>query len=146
MYLGNHSATQYPDFTNAKIQGSAVTEVISDDDWLRGEFISSVQQRGAAIIKARGASSAASAANGVVDTVKALSSPTAVGDWFSVVVCSDGSYGIDEGLIASMPIRTEDGVNWSVVQDVPVDAFSREKIDASVAELRAERDAVADLL
>ncbi|WP_026292864.1 malate dehydrogenase [Rubritalea marina] len=143
---GNHSSTQYPDFTNAKINGQAVTEVIADHDWLEGAFISAVQQRGAAIIKARGASSAASAANGVVDTVRKLVTPTPVGDWFSVAVCSDGSYGIDAGLIASMPIRTEDGVSWSVVAGVAVNAFSREKIDASVAELRGERDAVAHLL
>jgi len=125
---GNHSATQYPDFTNAKIDG-----------------ISTVQQRGAAIIKARGQSSAASAANGVVDTVRSLTTPTPEGDWTSVAVCSDGSYGIPEGLIASMPIRT-DGKNWSVVQGVELDEFSRAKVDASVAELSEEREAVKDLI
>ncbi|MGE9268001.1 MAG: malate dehydrogenase [Verrucomicrobiales bacterium] len=142
---GNHSATQYPDFTNAKIGGKAVTEVISDRAWLEGEFIRKVQQRGAEIIQARGASSAASAANGVVDTVRSLTTPTPEGDWTSVAVCSDGSYGIPEGLIASMPIRT-DGRNWEVVQGVELDAFSREKVDASVAELSEEREAVADLI
>lgn len=142
---GNHSATQYPDFTNAKIKGAPVTDVISDTDWLEGEFISTVQQRGAAIIKARGASSAASAANGVVDTVRSLISPTPEGDWTSVAVCSNGEYGIDAGLIASMPIRT-DGSSWEVVQGVAIDEFSREKIDASVQELREEKEAVADLL
>jgi len=143
---GNHSATQYPDFTNAKIDGKPVTDVIADKGWLEGEFIATVQQRGAAIIKARGASSAASAANAALDTVMSLSKPTPAGDWHSVAVCSDGSYGIEKGLIASMPIRTLADGSWEVVQGVPVDAFSRGKIDASVAELKEERDAVKDLL
>ncbi|MDB4328680.1 malate dehydrogenase [bacterium] len=142
---GNHSATQYPDFTNAKIDGKLVTDVISDRTWLEGEFISTVQQRGAAIIKARGQSSAASAANGVVDTVRSLTTPTPEGDWTSVAVCSDGSYGIPEGLVASMPIKT-DGKNWSVVQGVELDEFSLGKVDASVAELSEEREAVKDLI
>ena len=143
---GNHSATQYPDFTNALIEGQPACDVIDDREWLEGEFITTVQQRGAAIIAARGASSAASAANGVVDTVRSLITPTPEGDWTSVCVCSDGSYGIDEGLIVSMPIRTVDGESWEVVQGVPVSEFSREKIDASVSELREERQAVAHLL
>ncbi|MDA7506542.1 malate dehydrogenase [Akkermansiaceae bacterium] len=142
---GNHSATQYPDFTNAKIDGKLVTDVISDRTWLEGDFISTVQQRGAAIIKARGQSSAASAANGVVDTVRSLTTPTPEGDWTSVAVCSDGSYGIPEGLVASMPIKT-DGKNWSVVQGVELDEFSLGKVDASVAELSEEREAVKDLI
>jgi malate dehydrogenase len=142
---GNHSATQYPDFTNARIDGKLVTDVISDRAWLEGEFIATVQQRGAAIIKARGQSSAASAANGVVDTVRSLTTPTPEGDWTSVAVCSDGSYGIPKGLIASMPIRS-DGKNWSVVQGVELDEFSRAKVDASVAELSEEREAVKDLI
>ncbi|HEY8991623.1 MAG TPA: malate dehydrogenase, partial [Luteolibacter sp.] len=125
---GNHSATQYPDFTNAKIDGKPVTDVIADKGWLEGEFIATVQQRGAAIIKARGASSAASAANAALDTVMSLSKPTPAGDWHSVAVCSDGSYGIEKGLIASMPIRTLADGSWEVVQGVPVDAFSRGKI------------------
>lgn len=143
---GNHSATQYPDYTNALINGAPVTDAISDSEWLQGEFISTVQQRGAAIIKARGASSAASAANGVVDTVRSLVNPTPGGDWTSVAVCSSGEYGIDEGLIASMPIRTNDGKTWEVVTGVEVNDFSRGKIDASVQELREEKEAVADLL
>lgn len=143
---GNHSSTQYPDFYSAKINGVSAAEVIGDEAWLKETFIPAVQQRGSAIIKARGASSAASAANGVVDTVKGLTTPTPAGDWFSVGVCSPGSYGIDAGLIASMPIRTEDGKSWSVVEGVEVNAFSREKIDASVAELNAEKEAVAALL
>lgn len=143
---GNHSATQYPDFTNARINGRPASDVISHVEWLRGEFITTVQQRGAAIIKARGASSAASAANAAIDTVRSLLTPTPKGDWHSVAVCSDGSYGIEKGLIASVPVRTVADGQWEVVQGVPVDAFSRGKIDASVAELIEERDAVKDLL
>lgn len=143
---GNHSSTQYPDFTNAKINGRPATEVISHVEWLKGEFITTVQQRGAAIIQARGASSAASAANAAIDTVKSLITPTPKGDWHSVAVCSDGSYGIEKGLMVSVPIRTVDSKTWEVVQGVPVDAFSRTKIDASVAELMEEREAVKDLL
>jgi len=143
---GNHSATQYPDFVQAKIGDQRVQDVIEDQGWLEGEFITSVQQRGTAIIQARGASSAASAANGVVDTVRSLTSPTPEGDWTSVAVCSDGSYGIDEGLIASMPIRSIDGCSWEVVSDLEIDAFSKAKIEASVQELREERDTVRDLL
>jgi len=143
---GNHSATQYPDFTNAKINNRPVTDVISHVAWLKGEFISTVQQRGAAIIKARGASSAASAANAALDTVKSLITPTPSGDWHSVAVCSDGSYGIEKGLIASMPIRTLSDGKWEVVQGLPIDAFSQEKIDATIQELKEERDAVKHLI
>tara|TARA_R110002096_G_scaffold151926_5_gene314739 strand:- start:4219 stop:5205 length:987 start_codon:yes stop_codon:yes gene_type:complete len=143
---GNHSATQYPDFTNALIGGKPAADAINDEAWLKGAFIETVQKRGAAIIAARGLSSAASAANAIVDTVRGLTTPTPEGDWNSVCVCSDGSYGVDEGLIASFPIRTSDGESWEIVQDVPVDAFSREKIDASVNELREEREAVSNLL
>ncbi|NLT70349.1 MAG: malate dehydrogenase [Verrucomicrobiaceae bacterium] len=142
---GNHSATQYPDFTNALIGGKPAAEVIQDQTWLQGEFIETVQKRGAAIIAARGSSSAASAANAIVDTVRSLTTPTPEGDWNSVCVCSDGSYGIDEGLIASVPIRVVGG-KWERVTDVPIDEFSKGKIEATVAELREERDAVADLL
>jgi malate dehydrogenase len=143
---GNHSATQYPDFTNAKINGKPVTDAISDTEWLQGEFISTVQQRGAAIIQARGASSAASAANGAVDTVRSLTTPTPEGDWTSVCVCSDGSYGIDAGLIASMPISVDAEGNWHIVPGVELDAFSQEKLAATVQELRNEREAVSDLI
>ena len=143
---GNHSATQYPDFTNAKINGRPAVEVITDIDWLKGEFISAVQQRGAAVIKARGLSSAASAANAALDTVKSLITPTPAGDWHSVAVCSDGSYGIEKGLMASMPIRTLADGSWEVVQDLPIDAFSQEMIDRTIGELLEERDAVKDLL
>lgn len=143
---GNHSSTQYPDFTNAKINGQPVTDVISDKEWLQGEFIATVQQRGSAIINARGASSAASAANGVVDTVRSIITPTPEGDWTSVAVCSDGSYGIPAGLIASMPIRVDADGRWDIVPGVKLDDFSRAKVDATAQELSDERDAVADLI
>ncbi|MEC7200733.1 MAG: malate dehydrogenase [Verrucomicrobiota bacterium] len=142
---GNHSATQYPDFTNARIQGRLVREVIQDASWLENTFLSTVQQRGAAIIKARGASSAASAANAVVDTVGSIINPTLHGEWHSVCVCSDGSYGVDEGLISSFPVRSRDQ-HLEVVQGLELDAFSRAKIDATVAELREEKEMVSDLI
>ena len=142
---GNHSATQYPDFTNARIGGKPAADVIDDRAWLEGDFITTVQKRGAAIIEARGSSSAASAANAVVDTVRGLTTPTEEGDWHSVCVCSDGSYGVDEGLISSFPVRS-DGTSWEIVSDLPTDEFSRGKIDATVKELREEREAVSDLL
>jgi malate dehydrogenase len=142
---GNHSSTQYPDFYNAKIGGKPATAVIADEDWLQNTFIPIVQQRGAAIIKARGASSAASAANAVVDTVRSLVNPTPAGDWFSVAVCSDGSYGVEKGLMSSFPIRTA-GAGWEVVQNTPLNDFSREKINASITELQEEKALVADLL
>ena len=143
---GNHSATQYPDFTNALVNRSRVVDVIDDHEWLRGEFISTVQQRGAAIINARGASSAASAANAAIDTVRSLCNPTAEGDWTSVAICSEGQYGIDEGLIASMPVRCDSDGVWSVVEGVEIDEFSKSKIEESVSELREEREAVSDLI
>ena len=142
---GNHSATQYPDYYNAKIGGKSASEVISDDTWAHVEFIPTVQQRGAAIIKARGASSAASAANAAIDTVRSLTTPTAEGDWNSVCVASDGSYGTKEGLITSFPVRS-DGEKWEIVQDVPINEFARGKIDASINELDEERNLVSDLL
>lgn len=143
---GNHSATQYPDFYNARIDGQPANEVIGDEAWLKETFIPTVQKRGAAIIEARGASSAASAANGVVDSVKSLTTPTPEGDWHSVAVCSDGSYGTQEGLITSFPIRTKADGSWEIVQGVPINDFSRQKIDASVQELADERDLVKDLI
>ncbi|MDB6068569.1 MAG: malate dehydrogenase [Pedosphaera sp.] len=142
---GNHSSTQYPDFTHAKINGKAVAESIKDEAWLKGEFIASVQQRGAAIIKARGASSAASAANAVVDSVASIANPTAAGDWHSVCLHSDGSYDIEKGLICSFPVRSN-GTKLEIVQGLSVDAFSRSKIDATVAELKEEKSLVTDLL
>ena len=142
---GNHSATQYPDFTNAQINGAPATDAISDREWLEGEFISTVQKRGAAIIKARGLSSAASAANAIIDSVRSVTEPTAEGDWNSLCICSDGSYGVEEGLISSFPMRNTGG-ELAIVQDVPINEFSRAKIDATVNELKEEKTLVADLL
>jgi malate dehydrogenase len=142
---GNHSATQYPDFYNARIDKRPANEVIGDDAWLKETFISAVQQRGAAIIKARGLSSAGSAANAIVDTVRSLTNDTPGDDWHSVAVCSDGSYSADEGLISSFPVRVRGG-KWEIVQGLPINDFSRAKIDASVAELKEERSLVAELL
>jgi malate dehydrogenase len=142
---GNHSATQYPDFYNAKINGRAANEVVGDEAWLKGDFITTVQQRGAAIIKARGLSSAASAANAVVDTVRSLVTETPKEDWHSVALCSTGEYGVEAGLICSFPTRVKDGTP-KVVQNVPINEFSRQKIDASVNELKEEKSLVGDLL
>jgi malate dehydrogenase len=142
---GNHSATQYPDFYNAKIGGKTADKVIGNETWLKETFIPAVQQRGAAIIKARGLSSAASAANAIIGTVRSLATDTAGDDWDSVAVCSDGSYGIEQGLISSFPTRTRSG-KWEIVKNVPINDFSRAKIDASVAELKEEKQLVKDLL
>jgi malate dehydrogenase len=142
---GNHSSTQYPDFYNAKIEGKPATEVIKDESWLKETFIPIVQQRGAAIIKARGASSAASAANAAIDTVWSLVHPTPASDWQSIAVCSDGSYGVEKGLISSFPIRIV-GDAWEIVPNVSLNDFSRQKIEASVNELKEERGLVEELL
>jgi malate dehydrogenase len=142
---GNHSATQYPDFYNAKIDRRPANEVITDEAWLKDAFIATVQQRGAAIIKARGLSSAASAANAVIDTVRSLTTDTTGDDWHSVALCSDGSYGVEEDLISSFPVRTRGG-KLEIVQKLPINDFSREKIDKSVAELKEEKSMVSELL
>ena len=142
---GNHSATQFPDFFHARIGGKPATQVISDENWLKKDFIETVQKRGAAVIKARGASSAASAANAAVDSVKSMITSTPKGETFSAAVCSDGSYGIDEGLICGFPL-TGDGKTWKIVQGLEHNDFAKSKIDATVAELRQERDTVRDLL
>jgi malate dehydrogenase len=142
---GNHSSTQYPDFYNAKINGQPATQAITDEAWLKGEFITAVQQRGAAIIKARGASSAASAANAVVDSVRSLIEPTPAGDWHSVCICSDGSYGVEAGLISSFPLRNV-GQKLEVVKGLPINDFGRAKLDATVNELKEERGMVGELL
>lgn len=141
---GNHSATQFPDFAHATIDGKPVPDVI-DPSWLQGEFLTTVQKRGAAVIEARGASSAASAANAALDTVKAIITPTEGGDCFSAAVCSDGSYGVDEGLIFGYPLTT-DGAKWSIKQGLEHDEFAQQKIQATLDELRTERDTVKDLL
>ena len=142
---GNHSSTQYPDFAHAKIGGQPAMDVISDHDWLKGTFIETVQKRGAAIIAARGSSSAASAANAVVDTVKSLTTPTPAGDWTSVCVASDGSYGIAKGLVTGYPIRT-DGRKWEIVQGLDICDFAQSKIDITINELKEERDPVQELI
>ena len=142
---GNHSATQYPDFYSAKINGKSAAEVIGDEPWFKDTFIPTVQKRGAAIIAARGASSAASAANAAVDSIRKITTPTPAGDSFSMCICSDGSYNTTKGLITSLPVRS-DGKKLEVVKDIEINAFSREKIDISVKELETEHDAVKDLL
>jgi malate dehydrogenase len=142
---GNHSSTQYPDFYNAKIDGRPANEVIGDERWLKENFITTVQQRGAAVIKARGLSSAGSAANAVVDTLVSLTRDTPGNDWHSVAVCSDGSYDVEQGLISSFPVRRRAG-KWEIVQGVPINDFSRGKIDASVAEIKEEKSLVIELI
>ena len=146
---GNHSATQYPDIFHAEIASADglrrnAAEVVDDQDWIANTFIPTVAQRGAAIIEARGASSAASAASATIDAARdwLLGSPD--GDWVSMAVASDGSYGVPEGLISSFPVTTSSG-DWEIVQGLEIDEFSRGKIDASVAELAEERDAVTEL-
>lgn len=141
---GNHSATQYPDFFNAKIGGKAVADVISDTTWLKGDFIKTVQQRGAAIIKARGASSAASAANAVVDGVRSLVTDTPAGNSFSMCLSSNGEYGVDKGLIFSFPCRVEGG-KLRVVEGIQHNEFGKEKFNATLEELRSERDSVKSM-
>jgi malate dehydrogenase len=138
---GNHSATQYPDLFHAEVNGQTAAAAVNDDAWLRDTFIPTVAKRGAAIIEARGASSAASAANAAVDHVHDWVNGT---DWTSMAVVSDGSYGVPEGLISSFPVRCAGG-KWEIIQGLELDDFSRSKIDASVAELAEERDAVRGL-
>ena len=141
---GNHSSTQYPDFYNAKIGGKPALDVIKDEAWLKDSFIPTVQKRGAAIIAARGLSSAASAANAAIDTVRTLVTPTKAGDWFSVGVCSDGSYGTPAGTVTSMPVRSN-GKDWEIVQGIELNDFSKEKIAASNAELLEEQAEISKL-
>jgi malate dehydrogenase len=141
---GNHSTTQYPDLVNAKVSGSSAWDAVDDEAWIADEFIPRVAKRGAAIIDARGASSAASAANAAIDHVHDWVLGTPDGDWVSMGVPTDGSYGVEEGIVAGLPCRCESG-EWSVVEGLDVPDFSRSRIDASAEELRAERDAVAEL-
>jgi malate dehydrogenase len=141
---GNHSATQYPDVFHAEVGGRPVTEVVNDQAWVEKEFIPAVQQRGAAVIEARGASSAASAANAAISHVRDWVHGTPDGDWVSMGVPSDGSYGVPKGLMSSFPVTTSGG-EWQVVQGLDLDDFSRQRIDASVAELGEERDLVAEM-
>jgi malate dehydrogenase len=141
---GNHSATQYPDIFHAEVAGANAAEVVDDERWLEDDFIPTVQKRGAAIIEARGASSAASAANATVDAARDWLKGTARDDWTSMAVVSDGSYGVQEGLISSFPVTTRDG-DWEIVQGLEINDFSRVRIDASAGELREEQDAVREL-
>ena len=143
---GNHSATQYPDAENARIEGRPAHDVIGHHAWLREEFIQIVQQRGAAVIDARGLSSAASAANAALDHIVSVESATPDGDFFSAGVYSDGSYGIDEGLMFSFPIRSDGQGGWEIVQDLELSDFARAKIKATEDELKEERTVIADLL
>ncbi|MBA8793259.1 malate dehydrogenase [Friedmanniella endophytica] len=138
---GNHSATQYPDVFHALVDGRPAAEVVDDQDWVENDFLPTVQKRGAAIIDARGASSAASAANATIEHMRDWVRGTPANDWVSMSVPSDGSYGIAEGVITSYPCTVTDG-EYSIVEGLEIDAFSREKIDASVAELNSEREAV----
>ncbi|MDR1806486.1 MAG: malate dehydrogenase [Propionibacteriaceae bacterium] len=141
---GNHSSTQYPDVFHALVNGQSAAAAINDEAWIENEFIPTVAQRGAAIIAARGLSSAFSAANATIDHTHDWLLGSKPGDWVSMAVCSDGSYGVPEGLISSFPVTTSAGT-WSIVQGLDIDAFSRAKIDASAAELMDERNAVKEL-
>jgi len=141
---GNHSATQYPDLFHANVNGQNAAAMINDQEWLENDFLPTVQKRGAAIIKARGLSSAASAANAAIDHMHDWALGTPDGDWVSMAVPSDGSYGAPEGIITSFPCTTANG-EYSIVQGLDIDEFSRSKIDASNAELVAERDTVSGL-
>ncbi len=143
---GNHSDTQYPDYKNARVDGRPATEAIADPAWFADTFVPTVAKRGSAVIKARGASSAASAANAAIDGIRSVVTPTPASDWFSAGVVSDGSYGIPPGLIYSFPLRTEDGKSWTIVPGLEIDDDARRRLDASAHELIAERDAVKDLL
>ena len=141
---GNHSATQYPDIFHAEVNGQNAAKLVNDQTWLETEFLPTVQKRGAAIIAARGSSSAASAASATIDNARDWMGASADGDWLSMAVVSDGSYGVPEGLISSFPVTTKHG-SWEIVQGLEIDAFSRARIDASTAELAEERDAVKGL-
>jgi malate dehydrogenase len=141
---GNHSATQYPDIFHAEVGGKNAAEVVNDQAWIENDFIPTVAKRGAAIIDARGASSAASAASATTDAARDWLLGSAKDDWVSMAVLSDGSYGVPEGLISSFPVTTKDG-NWSIVTGLEIDEFSRGRIDKSTAELAEERSAVKEL-
>ena len=141
---GNHSATQYPDIFHAKVSSQNAAEVVNDRQWLENEFIPTVQKRGAAIIEARGASSAASAANAAIDHVHDWVLGTPAGDWVSMAIASDGSYGVEEGIFSGFPVTCSGG-SYEVVQDLEIDEFSRSRIDATVDELKGEREAVRGL-
>jgi len=141
---GNHSVTQYPDLFHCEVDGSNAAQLVNDQTWLENDFIPTVAKRGAAIIEARGLSSAASAANAAIDHMRSWALGTADGDWVSMAIPSDGSYGVPAGLISSFPCVCKDG-DYAIVPGLEIDAFSRGRIDASVAELEDERNAVREL-
>jgi malate dehydrogenase len=141
---GNHSPTQYPDIVHAKVRGQNAADVVDDQDWIENEFIPTVQKRGAAVIEARGASSAASAANAAIDHVHDWVLGTKSDDWVSMAIPSDGSYDVEQGLISSFPVTCSNG-SYQIVQGLDIDGFSRSRIDATVNELKEERDAVKQL-
>jgi malate dehydrogenase len=141
---GNHSPTMFPDFYNAKINGKPLVQSIGDENWLKTDFVTTVAQRGTAVLNARKAGSAASAANAALDSVKSIVNPTPAGDWHSVCVCSDGSYGIEKDLICSFPVRI-DGKSLQIVQGLQINDFSRGKIDATANELKGEKTMAAEL-
>jgi malate dehydrogenase len=143
---GNHSNTQYPDFTNAKIKGKPATEVITDRNWLENTFVPMIQTRGAAVIKARGSSSAMSAANGALDHVKSLVTPTPANDWVSAAVISKGEYGVPAGLVFGYPCRGDGKGNFKIVEGLKLDAFGQAKFQTTLQELQDEKAAVQDLL
>ena len=143
---GNHSTTQFPDFTNARISGRPAADVIGDRQWLEGDFLSIVQKRGAAVIEARGSSSAASAANAAIDSVNSAWRPTSKGDWVSLAVVSEGQYGIPEGLVFGYPVRADGKGGWEVVEGLPLDDFARERVRVTTEELEGERSDVKELL
>jgi malate dehydrogenase len=141
---GNHSPTQYPDIFHAKVKGQNAAEVVGDQEWVENDFLPTVQKRGTAVIEARGASSAASAANAAIDHVRDWMLGTREGDWVSMGIPSDGSYGVDEGVICGFPVTCSGG-SYQVVEGLDLDDFSRSKIDASVKELKEERDTISRL-
>ena len=144
---GNHSATQFPNFEHAKINGKSAEDVINDREWLEGDFLTTVQKRGAAIIQARGKSSAASAANAALDTIRSIITPTPEGDWFSAAIPSEGNpYGIEDGLIYSFPLRSDGQGNVEIVEGLDLSDYAVEKAKATEAELKEEREAITDLL
>jgi malate dehydrogenase len=143
---GNHSNNQYPDFENAKINGKPAMDVINDEAWLKDTFIPTVQERGAAVINARGASSAASAASAALDHVMSLNAPTKEGDWFTTGVCSNGEYGVDAGLMFGFPLTTTGNGDWNIVEGLPMSDWAKAKFEITLNELRSERDVVKDLL
>jgi len=143
---GNHSNTQFPDFTNAKIKGRLATEVITDRNWLENTFLPQCQNRGAAVIKARGSSSALSAANGALDHLKSLVSATPANDWVSAALISKGEYGVPAGLVFGYPCRSDGKGAYSVVEGLKLDAFGKQKFDATLKELLEEKEAVKDLI